>query len=254
MKLVTETINKYLRPPTKEESLNKLKNSDMEPKEILDISIEYSFLPGIKYALENGATLDDAIIQDIYHIDDIIEPIQIVNRILKTNFETRKYSGSKVHVINVKGRGIPDREEILEILVDKGYDEDEVSTFLENKLTDIFVEEISMIADDIEHQIGDFVIVGRSGGWWGTTKDPIDFMEYDFDQMREDIFEREPLSKSEMTGDIKSILPRSIDKYIILDDEGRDYFKRLFDIIEETVNAYSNQEVWATIVEGAYND
>ena len=55
-KLVKESIN-LLKSKSKDEVLDKLKKSNKHPNEILSNSAKNGFLPGVKYALDNGANV-----------------------------------------------------------------------------------------------------------------------------------------------------------------------------------------------------
>jgi hypothetical protein len=101
----------------------------------------------------------------------------------------------RVIVKNIKGRGFPDYEEVIEATVPKlpkGITKENLESYVTIEFFDrLFWDNVQVEVDYIADEFPNFVVVGRSGGYWGMKIDYIhDYLLLDekkIGKMAEDI-------------------------------------------------------------------
>ncbi len=179
-----------------------------------------------------------------------------------------------VFVKNVKGRGMPDWEDVFELVASKeGMEYDEVrDNMSDEQLYNLWEDEARFAIED-QDVVDDkeFVVVGRMGGYWGVTSDAIDiypdsqkvmaYVEMNIDKYIEDNYTQEEvdnigeLEKDDFAIALTDYMLDDLSDEELIDVSGIDLtleskekIQELDRWIEGVIEMFEDPEYWADLI------
>jgi len=234
-------------------------------------------------------TIDNLYPTDSYQTYEVAEFVADEVKDFKIYQDTHSYGDNYFIVKNIKGRGFPDYDDVMEKVAKQMNMpvEDVKKQFDRERFDSLFWDDLQFVIDDVKEDEflnldeGEFAVVGRSGGYWGL-KFSSGMVEFDKKKGREKIKQAYKEKKKDIIKSINnqyeegegslfdnkgdfvynvskaiqyewSPEDEDINDMVVLSDEYKEKFKKVNDFIEGTIKDFESSDRWVdTIISNEY--